>query len=74
LKGKSKEESLDQSVKVTSFGALRHHVELRQLLGGTDIVKYFKLRRLQLANRIVQMNTSRIPKKKINDDLWEYHS
>jgi hypothetical protein len=37
--------------------------EPNELLGGTDIVKYFKLRRLQLASHIFQMDTSRIPRK-----------
>jgi hypothetical protein len=48
---------------VTSFGALRHHEELIEFFCGTDVVKYFKFRRLQLASHIVQIDTSRIPKK-----------
>lgn len=53
------------------IGALSHREEFNELLGGTDRVKYFKLRGLQLASHIAQMDTYRIPKKILDGKFHE---
>ena len=40
-------------------------VELCELSEGPDVVKYIKLKRLQWASRIVRMDSTRIPRRKV---------